>query len=123
MLLYRSHFELTLRSSSNEFNHFKEEIETVCGSNRYFRTNNPMEGRTMGRTNLSKNGFSEALSPGNFQSSGSILKNYTLVDRVHVFNLMGLHFDPMSVVSSIEGKQKGLLQQSDNNNCSICNFQ
>ena len=35
---------------------------TVCGLNRYFRTNNPMEGRSMGRTNLSKNGFSEALS-------------------------------------------------------------
>ena len=34
---------------------------TVCGSNRYFRTNKPMEGRTMGRTNLSKNGFFEAL--------------------------------------------------------------
>ena len=34
---------------------------TVCGSNRYFRTNNAMEGRTIGRTNLSKNGFSEAL--------------------------------------------------------------
>ena len=33
----------------------------VRSSNRYFRTNNPMEGRTMGRTNLSKNGFSEAL--------------------------------------------------------------
>ena len=28
---------------------------------RYFRTNNPMEGRTMSRTNLAKNGFSEAL--------------------------------------------------------------
>ena len=34
---------------------------TICGTNRYFRTNNPMEGRTMSRTNLSQNGFSEAL--------------------------------------------------------------
>ena len=39
------------------------------------------------------------------------------------FNLMGLHFDPMPVSSSIEGKQKGPLQQSDNNNCTICNYQ
>ena len=38
---------------------------TVCGSNRYFRTNNLKEGRTMGRTNLSKNGFSEALNTHN----------------------------------------------------------
>ena len=34
---------------------------TICGFFRYFRTNNPMEVRTMRRTNLAKNGFSEAL--------------------------------------------------------------
>ena len=36
---------------------------TICGFIRYFRTNKPMEGRTMSRTNLLKNGFSEALPP------------------------------------------------------------
>ena len=34
---------------------------TICVFFRYFRTNKPMEGRTMSRTNLAKNGFSEAL--------------------------------------------------------------
>ena len=36
---------------------------------RYFRTNNPMEGRTMSRTNLSKNGFSEALVVNDFSEA------------------------------------------------------
>ena len=34
---------------------------TIGGFFRYFRTYKPMEGRTTSRTNLAKNGFSEAL--------------------------------------------------------------
>ena len=52
------------------------------------------------------------LSPGNFQSAGSILTN----DESMCFNVMGLSFDSMPVGSSIEGThKKGFLQKSNSN--------
>ena len=39
------------------------------------------------------------------------------------FNVMGFRFDPMPLGSSIEGKQKGLLQQSKNNTAVLYNMQ